>query len=146
MYDYLKLFAVFMALLGLVPGAAEANPSAPPPLSPSEIQALVKPAPGVPGARTGGGKLKTAPAAAAIVTGWNNEVGSASQWWTPDNINFIVFCYNADGTFFFFLINTPVLMSGQNELHEACEHPGGYKVHVTDPSTGAFDSIYIIQP
>jgi hypothetical protein len=117
----------------------------PPPISPSELETLIKPGPGVTAPERGGGRLKTVQGE-RFVSGFNFEIGDASVWFTPDHITFFIFCFNPDGSFFFDRINSSLLTSAQAELKNACDHPGGDFVFVTSPSTGAFDEIVVPEP
>jgi hypothetical protein len=134
-----------VAALGCSLGVAQAAGPKPPPVSPSELGILVNPPPGVTGPHRGGGRLKTVPAA-RFASGWVFEIGATSVWFTPNDKTFFIICFNTDGSFFFDGINNPLLTSAQAELKNACDHPGGYFVFVTNPSTGAFDEIAIPEP
>lgn len=144
-YKYLKDFGMAATVLGCSLGVTQAAGPKPPAISPLELGTLIKPKPGVTGPHRGGGRLKTVPGA-AFVSGFNFEIGSTSVWFTPDNINFFIICFNTDGSNFFDGENSPKLTSAQAELKNACEHPGGYFVFVTNPSTGAFNEIAIPEP
>lgn len=141
---YLKNFGLAVAALGCLLGVAQAAGLRPPPVGPSELRSLVNPQPGVTGPHRGGGRLKTVPGA-RLASGWVSEIGASSVWFT-DGITFSIICFNTDGTFFFDSIDSSLLTSAQAELKNACDHPGGYFVFVTDPSTGAFDEIAIPEP
>jgi hypothetical protein len=136
---YLKNFGMAVVVLGCALGVAQAAGPKPPPISPSELRNLIKPAPGVTEPR-GGVRLKTI-AGARFTSGFNFEIGEASVWFTPDDITFFIICFNTDGSFFFDGFPRPVLTSAQAELKNACDHPGGYFVNVTNPSNGAFIDI-----
>jgi hypothetical protein len=139
---YLTNFGMAVAVLGCSLGLAQAAGPKPPPISPSQLGTLVKPTPGVTGPYRGGGRLKNVPGTTVpgkrFVSGFNFEIGDSSVWFTPDDITFFIICFNTDGSAFFDGFTRPVLTSAQAELKNACDHPGGYFVSVTNPSTGAF--------
>jgi hypothetical protein len=154
-HRYLKNFGMAVTVLGCALGGAQAaGPQAagpkPPPISPSELGTLIKPTPGVTGPQRGGGRLKTVPGTTvpgkSFAFGFNFEIGRSSVWFTPDDITFFIICFNTDGSAFFDGFPSPVLTSAQAELKNACEHPGGYFVFVTNPFTGAFNEIVIPEP
>jgi hypothetical protein len=149
-HKYLKNVGTAVAMLGCSLGVAQAAGPKPPPISPSQLGTLIKPKPGVTGPHRGGGRLRTVPGTTvpgkSPVSGSNFEIGDTSEWFTPDDITFFIICFNTDGSFFFDSSDHPRLTSAQAELKNACEHPGGYFVFVTNPSTGAFNEIVIPEP
>ena len=144
---YLKNFGMAVAVMGCSLAVAQATGPKAPPISPSELRNLIKPTPGVTGPHRGGGRLKTVTTVPgkSFVSGFNFEIGATSEWFTPDDITFFIICVNTDGSAFFDG-HGPKLTSAQAELKNACDHPGGYFVFVTNPSTGAFNEIMIPEP
>jgi hypothetical protein len=109
-----------------------------PPVSPPELQSLIKPRSGIPGSppgpspesERGMGRLKTAPAA-PFASGWVFKLGKASVWTTSNDVTFYIYCVNTDGSFFYDSEKSPALASAQAELKNACENPKGYYVFIT---------------
>ncbi|MGH6813789.1 MAG: hypothetical protein ACREDM_16110, partial [Methylocella sp.] len=92
---------------------------------------------------TGGGKLGAGPSASvAIVAGWNLQHCYTSVWFTPDNVNFYIYAFDREGTFWFYGINTPLHASAQEELVNVCRTGQLYGVFVTNAGTGAYDEIW----
>jgi hypothetical protein len=111
---HLRTFGMVAALPLLSFAAAQAAGQTPPPVGPAEVGAFVKPSPSVTGPHSGGGRLKSGvkgTANAPLALGWNFVTGSASWVQTPDNINFYLYCYNTDGSFFYYFVNSPLLSS-----------------------------------
>ena len=128
-----------LALTSLLSGAAYAQNAAP---GPDELKGLIRP--GVPAAGgQAGGTNATMATQASIVSGWNYQHCYAAVYYTPDNVNFYEFAFNLEGTYFYYVVNSPFAALAQIQLKNACDTGHEYAVYVTNTSTGAYSEIQV---
>jgi hypothetical protein len=128
-----------VSLSPILAGSASAQ-SAPP--NPATLNGMIHP--GVP---AGGGNAAAGTNAAmttqAIATGWNYQHCYAAVYYTPDNVNYYEFAFNVEGTYFYYVINSPLAALAQLQLKNACDTGHQYAVYVTSASTGAYSEIQV---
>jgi hypothetical protein len=74
--------------------------------------------------------------------GWNYISHCYANQWYYDGTDWWEYNYDDDGTFWYYVINSPLEASGANQLKNACEH-GSYWIYVTNTSTSAYSHIWI---
>ena len=139
-HKYLKHAGLAALLLGCSVGLAQGAGQTTPP-DPALLSPAPKPPTGAQTGVTGGGKVGNTPGA-PIVAGWNYISHCNANQWYYDGTNWWEYNYNDDGTFWYYVINSPLEASGANQLKNACEH-GSYWIYVTNTSTGAYSHIWI---
>jgi hypothetical protein len=126
-----------LAVTSLLSGAAYAQNAAP---GPDELKALIHP--GVPSGGGAAGTNGTMSIQASIVSGWNYAHCYAAVYAT-DGTNYYEFAFNVEGTYFYYVINSPFAALAQIQLKNACDTGHQYAVYVTNTSTGAYSEIQV---
>jgi len=108
-------------------GVAQAQESVP--LSPSQLQSLIKPAnPNAPigTVNSGAGRLT---GAAPTNSAWNYVYPKFCLYYTSGGYSYI-YMFTTNGGYFYYGVNSPLQASAQGELLWGCNHGGEFEVYL----------------